>query len=71
MRDENINLFRDKPCFRDWRAAGRETLLKATRELKGDEAYYYNGIPEHQIYRSRQEHFALTQKREDGRAERT
>lgn len=62
MRDENINLLRDKPCFRDWRTAGRETLLKANRELKGDEAYYYNGIPEHQIYRLRQEHFTDAKK---------
>jgi len=71
MRDENINLLRDKPCFRDyWRTTGRGTLLKAKRELKGDEAYYYNGIPEHQIYRLRQEHFTDIKKKDD-KAERT
>lgn len=70
MRDENINLLRDKPCFRDyWRTAGRGTLLKAERELKGDEAYYYNGMPEHQIYCLRQERTLLKAKK-DGEAER-
>ena len=64
MRDENINLLRDKLCFRDcWRTTSRGTLLKAKRELKGDEAYYYNGIPEHQIYRLRQEHFTTNAKK--------